>query len=68
MIQVLKATEAQYNAINGRVSGNSKIEFLKDANNNWIIGKEVLIDPAWQPIRPELNQLSEIDFNPIVLE
>ena len=65
MIQVLKATEAQYNSLNGRVNGSNKIEFVKDANNNWIVGKEVLSDPLWQAIWPDLNHLEEVPFNPV---
>lgn len=65
MIKVLKATESQYNSLNGRENGGSKIEFIKDTNDNWIIGKEVLSDPTWQAIKPELIQLEEIEFSPI---
>ena len=65
MIRVLKATNAQYNALNGTINGNSKLEFTKDADNNWIIGKEVLSDAKWQAIWPDLNQLVEIPFNPV---
>lgn len=68
MIKVLKATEAQYNSFNGRVNGVHILQFVKDADNNWIIGKEVSTDSAWQAIWPDLNQLVEIDFNPIVTE
>lgn len=68
MIKVLKATEAQYNLLNDITSGNSKLSFIKDADDNWIIGKSVLSDSAWLSIRHELSQLQEIDFNPIVTE
>ena len=68
MIKVLKATDVQYNNLNGRVNGNSRIEFIKDADGNWIIGKEVLTDPNWQAIWPDLNQLEDIPFNPVVTE
>lgn len=68
MIDVLKATNEQYNSLNGRVNGNSKIQFIKDADGNWIVGKEVLTDPVWQVIWPDLNQLEEIPFNPVITE
>lgn len=64
MTQVLKATEAQYNAINGYTQGNNKIEFIQDANDNWIIGKSVLTDIAFSEILPQLQELEEIPFNP----
>ena len=65
MIQVLKATEAEYNSLNGLVNGINKIEFIKDANNNWIVGKQVLSDPKWESIKSQLLELEEIDFNPV---
>ena len=68
MIQVLKATEEQYNFLNGLVKGSNKLEFIKDADDHWIVGKQVLNDPAWESIKAELLELEEIDFNPIVVE
>ena len=68
MTQVLKATEAEYSSLNGSVSENNVIEFIKDANNNWIVGTEVLTDPTWQSIWSILNQLEQIDHNPIQIE
>ena len=67
-MNVLKATEQQYNSLNGRVNGNSRLEFSKDADNNWIIGKEVLADTKWQALWPDLNKLEEIPFNPLVTD
>ena len=67
-MKVLKATEAQYNDLNGYANGNSKLEFVKDAYGNWIVGKLVLSDIAFLPIRPQLEELEEIEFNPIILE
>ena len=68
MTRVLKATNAQYKVLNGATNGNSRLDFIKDAGNNWIIGKSVLSDLAWLSIKPVLNQLQEIDFNPILTE
>tara|TARA_R110002050_G_scaffold33863_2_gene85852 strand:+ start:886 stop:1095 length:210 start_codon:yes stop_codon:yes gene_type:complete len=68
MIKVLKATEAQYKALNGYKNRNNKLEFSKDANNNWIISKSVLTDIVWESIRYKLGQLEEIDFKPILIE
>lgn len=66
-MKVLKATESQYNSLNGRVNGNSLLNFVKDADNNFIVGKEVLMDASWKAIRSDLEQLQEINFNPIVV-
>ena len=65
---VLTATEAQYNALNGYTNRNSRLQFVKDAGDNWIVGKSVLTDDAFLAIRPQLEQLEEITFNPIIEE
>ena len=64
MITVLKATEAQKTAIHGYQNGISRIEFIKDGNGNWIVGKGVLDNPDFEPILPQLLELSEIIFVP----
>lgn len=61
---VLKATQEQYNALNGYTNRNSVLQFVKDAADNWIVGKSVLTDEAFLAIRPQLEQLEEIDHNP----
>lgn len=67
-MKVLKANTEQYNALNGYRNGNSVLKFTQDANDNWIVGKSVLRDDAFLAIRPQLEQLEEIDFNPIQIE
>jgi hypothetical protein len=42
MIRVLKATKSQYEFLNGYKYGANTLQFVKDGNNNWIVGKEVL--------------------------
>ena len=61
---VLKATQEQYNALNGYRNRNSVLQFIKDADGNYIVGKNVLTDDAFLDIRPQLEELEEIDFNP----
>lgn len=61
---VLAATQNQYNALNGYRNRNSVLQFVKDADNNWIVGKQVLTDEAFVAIRPQLEALEEIDHNP----
>lgn len=64
---VLKATLAQYKALNGFENGLSRLEFAKDGNDNWIVGIEVLIDPDFEPIRTKLNELKKIEYiEPII--
>jgi hypothetical protein len=63
-MKVLKANTAQYEALNGFTNGNSHISFIQDADNNWIIGKEVLTDDKFLEIRNQLKQLEVIPYNP----
>jgi hypothetical protein len=64
MIIVLKATNTQKTAIHGYENGISRIEFIKDGNGNWIVGKGVIDNPDFAPILPQLLDLSEIDYVP----
>ena len=61
---VLKATQQQFEALNGYQNGNSILEFTTDANGNYIVGKSVLTDSAFEAIREQLEQLEEIEFEP----
>ena len=59
---VLKATIAQYKALNGFENGLSILQFAKDGNDNWIVGIEVLTDPDFEAIHPQLNELTHIKY------
>jgi len=63
-MEVLKANTAQYEALDGFTNGNSRIKFVKDADDNYIIGKEVLTDDKFLEIRNQLEQLKVIPYNP----
>jgi hypothetical protein len=63
-MEVLKATQAQYEALNGYTNKASELLFIQDKFNNWIVGKEVLNDVNFLEIKPQLLELSEIDFVP----
>ena len=63
---VLKATQTQYNTLNGYTFNCSKLEFQKDFNNNWIVGIEVLNEIDFLEIRVKLNKLVKINFEPII--
>lgn len=67
-MKVLKATQEQYDSINGFQNGVHKIEFVKDANDNWIVDVVVKENPAFSEISDILNSLEEIDFSPVILE
>jgi hypothetical protein len=63
-MEVLKANTAQYEALNGFTNENSYIFFIQDADDNWIIGKEVLTDDEFLEIRNQLELLEVIPYNP----
>jgi hypothetical protein len=59
---VLKATQKQYKELEGYTNGINILSFAKDAENNWIVGKQVLEDPAFESIRESLQNLLEIEY------
>lgn len=61
-MKVLKATQSQYDQLNGYEIGVSKLEFVKDGANNWIVGLEVVDNGNFLAIRNELLQLEQIDY------
>jgi len=67
-MEVLKATQAQYEALNGYTNKASQLIFIQDKFNNWIVGKEVLSDPNFTEIHSQLSELEEIDFEPKEIE
>ena len=63
-MQVLKANTQQYEVLQGFANGNHIINFSLDADNNYIIGKEVLTDDKFLEIRNQLEELEVINYNP----
>jgi hypothetical protein len=63
-MDVLKANQEQFSNLEGFSNGNSYIKFTQDANDNYIIGKEVLTDNLFLEIRNQLKQLEVIPYNP----
>jgi len=59
---VLKATQKQYKELEGYTNGINILSFAKDAENNWIVGKQVLEDPAFESIHESLQNLLEIEY------
>lgn len=62
---VLKATQAQFDALDGYRNGDNLLKFAKDGNDNWIVGTAVLNDPAFEAIYDQLNELERIEYVPI---
>ena len=63
-MEVLKANTQQYEDLQGFANGNHIIDFSLDADDNYIIGKEVLTDDKFLEIRNQLKQLEVIPYNP----
>ena len=63
-MDVLKANTQQYEVLQGFANHNHIINFSLDADDNYIIGKEVLTDYKFIEIRNQLEQLEVIPYNP----
>lgn len=61
---VLKANIEQYNALNHYENNGNVLEFVKDGNNNWIVGMNVLTAECFYEIWHDLSQLETIEFIP----
>jgi hypothetical protein len=59
---VLKATATQKKALEGFYLQQCELKFVKDFNNNWIVGIEVLEDPNFAPIHDKLKELKQIEY------
>ena len=65
---VLKATQAQFYALDGYRNGDNLLKFAKDGNDNWIVGTAVLNDSAFAAIHDQLNELEQITYVPVSSE
>ena len=63
-MEVLKANTQQYEALQGFANHNHIINFSLDADDNHIIGKQILTDDKFLEIRNQLKQLEVIPYNP----
>jgi len=61
---VLMATQEQYNNLNGYVNGPNELLFVKDGSDRWIVGTEVLEDPAFSEIHVQLEKLERVEYTP----
>jgi hypothetical protein len=61
-MKVLKANKTQYNQLNNYEIGVSKLEFVKDGANNWIVGLDVIHNGNFLEIREQLLELEEIEY------
>ena len=65
---VLKATQAQFDALDGYRNGDNLLKFAKDGDDNWIVGTAVLDDSAFSEIHTQLNNLERIEYVPVPIE
>ena len=65
---VLHPNLEQYNALNGYSKNSSKLEFVKDGSDKWIVGVEVLNDTNFEAIHNQLNELERIEYTPFADE
>jgi hypothetical protein len=63
---VLHPNLEQYNTLNGYSKNSSKLEFVKDGSDKWIVGVEVLNDTNFSEIHNQLNELERIEYTPII--
>lgn len=64
-MMVLKATQEQFNELNGYANNQSILIFIKDKNFNFIVGEQVLNDVDFREIKDKLLQLEVIEYSPI---
>ena len=64
-MKVLKATQNQYDEINGVSNKHAFVEFLKDINDNWITSINCKTDSTYHnDTRLRLQMLDEIEYEP----
>jgi hypothetical protein len=61
---VLNPNNEQYNTLNGYTKNSSKLEFVKDGSDRFIVGLEVLNDSNFSEILEQLKELQEIEYTP----
>jgi hypothetical protein len=61
-MKVLKGTTKQVSELTGSYANGAEIRFVKDGNENNIIGLEVLTDDDFLEIRQQLLALTKIDY------
>lgn len=63
-MKVLTPTNQEYISLNGYKKERSELLFVKDGNNNFIVGIEVLNDINFSEIYDQLKELEQIEYVP----
>lgn len=66
-IKVLKATLGQKNALEGTYAKGAILEFVQDANNDWVVNDKVITNGNFLEIREQLLELPIIDYLPKII-
>lgn len=66
-MKVLKATLYKKNKLEGTYKNGSVLQFIQDANNNWVVNDSVLFDEEFAEIKEQLEALPLIDFEPKIV-
>ena len=61
-MEVLIATQEQDDALHIYQYKDSRLEFCKDANDNWVVGTSVLKDTDFSEIKSQLQELEVIEY------
>ena len=61
---VLHPNNQQFKALNGYKHKSSELIFVKDGNDKWVVGVEVLTDENFAEIHDQLEQLERIEYTP----
>jgi hypothetical protein len=63
-MKVLKATLYKKNKLEGIYKNGAMLQFIKDAENNWVVNEAVLNDENFAEIKKQLELLPLIDYLP----
>lgn len=64
MIQVIKATLEQKQALEGLYLNGHELRFVEDANGNWVVNDKVITNENFMSIREQLEALPIIEYIP----
>lgn len=67
MIEVLKATQEQKEALEGFYQKGAELRFIEDADGNWVVNTRVIQNGNFLEIREQLLQLPIIEFKPKIV-
>lgn len=56
-MEILIATQAEFEELNGYLNNQRRLEFMPDGNGNYFVGAEVLTDEYFEPIMDKLKTL-----------